>query len=73
MPRRYVTADVFTDHPFAGNPLGVVLDAVGLTTAQMQAVANEFGYAETTFVLPPADPAHAAHVRIFTPGVEVPT
>ena len=72
MPRRYVTADVFTDRPFAGNPLGVVLDAEGLTTAEMQAVANEFGYAETTFVLPPADPAHTAHVRIFTPGVEVP-
>jgi trans-2,3-dihydro-3-hydroxyanthranilate isomerase len=63
---------VFTDRPFSGNPLGVVLDAEGLTTAQMQAVANEFGYAETTFVLPPADAANAAHVRIFTPGVEVP-
>ncbi len=72
MPRRYVTADVFTDRPFAGNPLGVVLDAEGLTTAEMQAVANEFGYAETTFVLPPADPVHTAHVRIFTPGVEIP-
>lgn len=72
MPRRYVTADVFTDRPFAGNPLGVVLDAEGLTTVEMQAVANEFGYAETTFVLPPADPAHTAHVRIFTPGVEIP-
>ena len=72
MPRRYVTADVFADRPFAGNPLAVVLDAVGLSTAQMQAIANEFGYAETTFVLPARDPANTAHVRIFTPGVEVP-
>lgn len=72
MPRRYVTADVFADRPFAGNQLGVVLDAAGLSTIEMQAVANEFGYSETTFVLPPADPLHAAHVRIFTPGAEVP-
>ncbi len=72
MPRRYVTADVFADRPFAGNPLAVVLDATGLSTAQMQAIANEFGYAETTFVLPARDPANTNHVRIFTPGVEVP-
>jgi trans-2,3-dihydro-3-hydroxyanthranilate isomerase len=72
LDRRYVTADVFTDRRFAGNPLGVVLDAAGLSTARMQAIANEFGYAETTFILPPADPSHAAHVRIFTPGTEVP-
>ena len=72
MRRRYVTADVFTDRPFKGNPLGVVLDAEGMSTAQMQAVANEFGYSETTFILPPADPGHSAHVRIFTPGAEVP-
>lgn len=72
MSRRYVTADVFTDRAFAGNPLGVVLDADGLSTGQMQAVANEFGYSETTFILPPRDPARTAHVRIFTPGAEVP-
>ena len=72
MPRRYVTADVFADRPFAGNQLAVVLDATGLATAQMQAVANEFGYAETTFVLPPRDVSHTNHVRIFTPGAELP-
>jgi trans-2,3-dihydro-3-hydroxyanthranilate isomerase len=72
MQRRYVTADVFTDRAFGGNPLAVVLDAEGLSSAQMQAVAREFGYSETTFVLPPADPAHTAHVRIFTPGAELP-
>lgn len=72
MQRRYVTIDVFTDRPFGGNPLAVVLDAAGLATAQMQAVAREFNYSETTFVLPPSDPAHTAHVRIFTPGSEIP-
>lgn len=72
MQRRYVTTDVFTDRAFGGNPLAVVLDATGLTTAQMQSLAREFNYSETTFVLPPADPAHAAQVRIFTPSEELP-
>ena len=72
MPRRYVTADVFTDMPFGGNPLAVVLDAEGLTDAQMQAITREFGYSESTFVLPPRDPANTARVRIFTPTREVP-
>jgi trans-2,3-dihydro-3-hydroxyanthranilate isomerase len=72
MKRRYVTADVFTDRVFGGNPLAVVLDAVGLSSAQMQSIAQEFNYSETTFVLPPADPTHSARVRIFTPRCEVP-
>lgn len=69
---RYATLDVFTAAPFSGNPLAVVLDAEGLSTAQMQAVAREFNYVETTFVLPPRDPAHTAEVRIFTPDRELP-
>lgn len=72
MQRRYVTVDVFTDRAFGGNPLGVVLDAGGLSTAQMQAIAREFNYSETTFVLPPQDPAHDAQVRIFTVNREIP-
>jgi trans-2,3-dihydro-3-hydroxyanthranilate isomerase len=72
MRRRYVTIDVFTERLFGGNPLAVVLDAQGLTTAQMQSIANEFNYSETTFVLPPALPSHAAQVRIFTARTEVP-
>lgn len=72
MQRRYVTVDVFTNRIFGGNPLAVVLDAQGLNAAQMQAIATEFNYAETTFVLPPRDPQHSAHVRIFTPRTEVP-
>jgi trans-2,3-dihydro-3-hydroxyanthranilate isomerase len=72
MRRRYITVDVFTDRAFGGNPLAVVLDAGGLSTAQMQAIATEFNYAETTFVLPPRDPAHDAQVRIFTVDRELP-
>ena len=72
MQRRYITCDVFTIRAFGGNPLAVVLDAGGLSTAQMQAIAREFNYSETTFVLPPADPAHDAQVRIFTVNREIP-
>lgn len=72
MQRRYVTVDVFTDRIFGGNPLAVVLEAQGLNTMQMQAIAAEFNYAETTFVLPPRVPDHSARVRIFTPRTEVP-
>ncbi len=72
MDRRYVTVDVFTDRMFGGNPLAVVLDSAGLSTGQMQSVAREFAYSETTFVLPPENPAHDARVRIFTPVQELP-
>jgi trans-2,3-dihydro-3-hydroxyanthranilate isomerase len=72
MNRRYITVDVFTDRAFGGNPLGVVLDAGGLSTEQMQAIAREFNYSETTFVLPPRDAAHDAQVRIFTVNREIP-
>jgi trans-2,3-dihydro-3-hydroxyanthranilate isomerase len=72
MQRRYITVDVFTDRAFGGNPLAVVLDAGGLSTAQMQAIAVEFNYSETTFVLPPRDPANDAQVRIFTVNSEIP-
>ncbi len=72
MRRRFATVDVFTTVPFGGNPLAVVLDAEGLSAAQMQAIAREFNYVETTFVLPPRDAANTAHVRIFTPDRELP-
>ena len=72
MKLNFVTVDVFTDRQFGGNPLAVVPDARGLTSAQMQAIAAEFNLSETTFVLPPLDAAHTAHVRIFTPRAELP-
>jgi trans-2,3-dihydro-3-hydroxyanthranilate isomerase len=72
MRRRFVTLDVFTDRRFAGNPLAVVLDAAGLDTTAMQAIAREFAHPETVFVLPPDDRAHRARIRIFTPARELP-
>ena len=68
----YWTVDVFTNRRYAGNPLAVITDARALDDARMQAIANEFGYAETTFVLPPRNAGTTAHVRIFTPLTEVP-
>ena len=71
MQRRYITVDVFTDRAFGGNPLAVILDAGGLSIAQMQAIALEFNYSETTFVLPPRDAANDAQIRIFTVKSEI--
>jgi trans-2,3-dihydro-3-hydroxyanthranilate isomerase len=59
--------DVFTDVPFAGNPLAVLPDADGLSDAQMQTIAAELGLSETVFVL-----GGAERLRIFTPGGELP-
>jgi trans-2,3-dihydro-3-hydroxyanthranilate isomerase len=63
---------VFTRRRYAGNPLAVVVDAGGLDDAAMQAVAREFNLSETVFVLPPAEKAHRAKLRIFTPAAEIP-
>ncbi len=68
----YVVVDVFTDKQFGGNQLAVITDARGLQSSQMQQIAAEFNFAETTFVLPPADPDNTAQVRIFTRAQEVP-
>ena len=64
--------DVFTDRPFAGNPLAVVLGADGLSTAQMQIIARQFNLSETIFVQKPEEPDHSARVRIFFPTAEIP-
>jgi trans-2,3-dihydro-3-hydroxyanthranilate isomerase len=68
----FVTVDVFTNTRFGGNPLAVFPDASGLTDQQMQSLAAEFNLSETTFVLPPADPANSARVRIFNRTAEMP-
>jgi trans-2,3-dihydro-3-hydroxyanthranilate isomerase len=68
----FETVDVFAAQRFGGNPLAVVPDARGLSAAEMQAVTREFNYSESAFVLPPADSANTARVRIFTPTNEVP-
>ncbi len=68
----FSTYDVFTDTPYTGNPLAIVEDAGGMTTAQMQTIAREFNLSETIFVCPPEDPDHTASVRIFFPTAEIP-
>jgi trans-2,3-dihydro-3-hydroxyanthranilate isomerase len=69
---RFFTVDVFTNKRFGGNPLAVVMNAEGLDQATMQAVAAEFNLSETTFVLPPIDPANTARIRIFNRTAEMP-
>ncbi|MGA0530610.1 PhzF family phenazine biosynthesis protein [Hansschlegelia sp. KR7-227] len=72
MSRLYVILDVFADRAYAGNPLAVVLDAQGLDTAGMQAIAREFNLSETVFLLPAEDDTRKARLRIFTPETELP-
>ena len=67
----FYTCDVFTSDRFGGNPLAVITRAEGLTTVQMQNIAREFNYSETSFVLPPEAGA-TRKVRIFTPSEEIP-
>ncbi|MDA1361189.1 PhzF family phenazine biosynthesis protein [Glycomyces luteolus] len=64
--------DVFSDRAYAGNQLAVVYDGKDLTTAQMQAIALEFNFSETVFVLPAAAPGADYLARIFTPAEELP-
>jgi trans-2,3-dihydro-3-hydroxyanthranilate isomerase len=71
MKYRFYTCDVFTDTRFGGNPLAVLPDAEGLSGRQMQQIAREFNYSESTFVLPPKQ-GHTRRVRIFTPTQEIP-
>lgn len=68
----FVTCDVFTDRPFSGNPLLVVPDARGLTAGEMQSIAREINYSESTFVLPPGNAANAYLQRTFVPVKEIP-
>ncbi|GAB1511433.1 PhzF family phenazine biosynthesis protein [Actinophytocola sp. KF-1] len=70
--REFQQVDVFTDTPYLGNPVAVVLDGQGLSTADMQRFARWTNLSETTFVLPPASPAADYAVRIFTPTTELP-
>ncbi|GHH34951.1 PhzF family phenazine biosynthesis protein [Lentzea cavernae] len=70
--RTFSQVDVFTDEFMKGNALAVVHDAEGLTTEQMAAFANWTNLAETTFLLPPSDPAADYRVRIFTVSRELP-
>ncbi len=68
----YHRVDVFTNEAFGGNPLAVFLNGRGLSTELMQRIAKEMNLSETTFVLPPEDPANHWKLRIFTPARELP-
>ena len=70
--RPFAQIDVFTAHAGLGNPVAVVLDGAGLDDAAMQRFARWTNLSETTFVLPPTDPAADYALRIFTPGGELP-
>lgn len=72
MRRRFVIADVFADKPLRGNPVAVILDAVGLDPAWMQRIAEWTNLSETTFVLPPTVASADYRLRIFTPRSELP-
>ena len=69
--RKYLHLDVFTATPFEGNQLAVFPDARGLTVPQMQRIANEMAFSETTFIFPP-EGSGDVRMRIFTPGSELP-
>jgi PhzF family phenazine biosynthesis protein len=64
--------DVFGNGPFTGNPVAVVSGAYGLSTTEMQQITRWFNLSETTFILPPTDPAADYRVRIFTLDRELP-
>ncbi|MFN7289632.1 MAG: PhzF family phenazine biosynthesis protein [Pirellula sp.] len=74
--RGFKQIDVFTDVPYLGNPLAVVMDGEGLDTAAMQHFTNWTNLSECTFLLPPTPHGAAAganyRVRIFCPGRELP-
>jgi PhzF family phenazine biosynthesis protein len=72
MKRRFHQLDVFTAVPLKGNPLAVVHDAQGLADETMAGFARWTNLSETTFLLPPTEPAADYRVRIFTPGGELP-
>ncbi len=72
MERRFCQVDVFSDQALLGNPLAVVVDAEGLDDARMATFARWTNLSETTFLLPPTDPAADYRLRIFTPDGELP-
>lgn len=69
----YFTVDVFTKERFGGNQLAVFPNADEIPDPLLQKIAREFNFSETTFVYPPNNKSNDIRVRIFTPGIEVPT
>jgi PhzF family phenazine biosynthesis protein len=69
---RFVEVNVFSADPLRGNPLAVVHAAEGLSDARMAELARWTNLSETTFLLPPRNADADYHVRIWTPGGELP-
>jgi trans-2,3-dihydro-3-hydroxyanthranilate isomerase len=67
----FILVDVFTSRPFGGNQLAVFTDGAALSASEMQELAHEMNFSESTFVMPP-EPSGARRVRIFTPTLEIP-
>jgi trans-2,3-dihydro-3-hydroxyanthranilate isomerase len=68
----FILVDVFTSRPFGGNQLAVFTDAAALSAVEMQELAHEMNFSESTFVMPAETAGAARHVRIFTPRREIP-
>lgn len=70
---RYLHLDVFADRPLEGNQLAVFPDPGDVSAAEMQAIAREMNFSESTFIFPPQAAGDGrARMRIFTPGAELP-
>ena len=69
---RYLHLDVFTDRPFEGNQLAVFPEPAGLSVDEMQRIAQEMAFSESTFIFPAEHPATQVRIRIFTPAEELP-
>ena len=74
MPRKtpFILIDVFTSRPFGGNQLAVFTEAAALSATEMQELAHEMNFSESTFVMPAESPGATRRVRIFTPSIEMP-
>lgn len=70
--RDFSQVDVFSSTTYLGNPVAVVVNAAGMTDDEMATLARWTNLSETTFILPPTDPAADYRLRIFTPGGELP-
>lgn len=68
----FYIVDVFAEQKYAGNQLAVFRQSAGLSTEEMQAIAREMHYSETTFILSDEQKNGGFDVRIFTPKEEVP-
>lgn len=71
MTHRFYLVDVFTEQPYAGNQLAVVVGEAAMPDATMQAIAAETNYSETTFVTSEPEQDGGYRVRIFTPAREI--